>query len=105
MPAVSDHFVTCNYTDALAVTERFFWKTDCDNYLEFAKGHLYDEIGTEQGRDSARTTLFFAHRTVLAPFSPFLPYITENLFASLYRSEFDTGHCCPTSHSQDEKRA
>jgi valyl-tRNA synthetase len=87
--AASDHFAAYNYTDALAVTERFFWKTYCDNYLELAKGRLYGEIGTEQGRNSARTTLFFVHRTVLALFAPFLPYITEDLFASLYRSDFD----------------
>jgi len=77
-----------DYTEALIASERFFWKHYCDNYLELVKGRLYGDIGSPQGRRSAQATLYFSHRIVIALFAPFLPYVTEELFAILYPAEF-----------------
>lgn len=81
-------FTDYNYTNALSVVEKFFWRDFCDNYLELAKGRLYREIGDEAGYESARATLYFAQKTILQLFAPFFPYMTEELFEELYPAEF-----------------
>jgi len=80
-------FEDYDYTTALEMAEDFFWKTYCDNYLEMAKGRLYGEVGTPAEQQSAKVALTIAQRTVLGLFSPFVPYITEELFHKLYPAE------------------
>lgn len=77
-----------NYTNALDVSEKFFWADFCDNYLELAKGRLYKEIGDEAGYQSARATLYYVQKTILQLFAPFFPFMTEELFSELYPAEF-----------------
>ena len=45
------HYRRYDYAGALAVVERFFWDTLCDQALEWAKGRLYD--GTPAERQAA----------------------------------------------------
>ncbi len=77
-----------DYAQALQVTEDFFWKTYCDNYLELAKPRIYEE-GLTPGRLSAAATLRGALRTVLRLFAPFLPHLTEEVWHWAYNNDED----------------
>jgi valyl-tRNA synthetase len=67
---------------ALAVAERFFWATFCDQYLELVKGRLYDGAGA--ARASAQATLAHAFEAILKLLAPVLPHIAEELYGRLY---------------------
>ncbi|MBI3440944.1 MAG: valine--tRNA ligase [Proteobacteria bacterium] len=83
--AATEHFKSYDYADALRVTEEFFWKDFCDNYLELVKTRAYDETGSDSaGQASARTTLYFVLDAVLRLFAPVMPYLTEELYSILY---------------------
>jgi valyl-tRNA synthetase len=71
-----------DYAGALELTERFFWGTLCDQYLELAKGRLYDGAGA--ARDSARHALAIAFEVILKLLAPIMPHITEELFGRLF---------------------
>jgi len=75
------------YSDALDVAERFFWRDFCDNYLELAKGRLYGEAvaglpmeEAERLSESAKAALFIALEAILKMFAPFVPHITEDIW-------------------------
>ena len=77
-----------DYAQALSLTEDFFWRTFCDNYLELAKPRTYDEELTE-GRLSACATLRLLHRVLLRMLAPFIPYITEDVWGIAYAEDTD----------------
>ena len=81
-------FEEFDYAQALSLTEDFFWRTFCDNYLELAKPRTYDEELTE-GRLSAAATLRLLHRALVRMLAPFIPYITEEVWSWVYAQ--DTG--------------
>jgi len=83
--AATAHFMNYDYADALHTVEEFFWKDFCDNYLELVKTRAYGEAGNDPvGQASARTTLYFVLDAVLRLFAPVLPYLTEELYSTLY---------------------
>lgn len=81
-------FEEFDYAQALALTEDFFWRTFCDNYLELAKPRTYDESLSE-GRISAAATLRLLHRAVLRLLAPYLPYLTEDIWHWCYTTDPD----------------
>lgn len=70
------------YTAARDATERFFWGTFCDNYLEWVKSRLYD--GTPEERAAALYTLSQALPAILKLFAPILPHVTEEIYQLLH---------------------
>lgn len=73
----TDYFEEYNSAGARRVTEEFFWFF-CDNYLEFIKYRIY-------GNDpSANATLNRVFLTILKMLAPFIPYITDEIYANLY---------------------
>ncbi len=70
------------YATAKSEVENFFWRELADNYLEMAKQRLYAEEPSEQA--GARFSLYRALTTVLKLLAPFLPYVTEAIFQSLF---------------------
>ena len=70
------------YAAAREATERFFWGTLCDNYLEWAKGRLYD--GAAEERLAAQHALYHTLLAILKLLAPILPHITEEIYQRLY---------------------
>lgn len=76
------------YADSMALVEKFFWATYCDNYLEITKIRTYNEDGSNNnGQYSAILTLYYSLQILLKLFAPFLPHITEELYHLLYEPE------------------
>jgi valyl-tRNA synthetase len=77
-----------DYAQALSISEDFFWRVFCDNYLELAKGRAYEEELTD-GKLSALATLRLTHRVLLRLFAPYIPFITEEVWQWGYAEDAD----------------
>jgi valyl-tRNA synthetase len=66
------------FDEALKKIRTFVWNTLADNYIELAKGRLYE------GGDSAKYALQTALGTIVKLLAPFCPYFTEELFFHLH---------------------
>ena len=79
---VTELFQGYDYAAAKSEMESFFWRDLADNYLEMAKGRLYNE--TSAGYDGARYTLFHVLLAMVKLFAPFLPHVTEVIYQGLF---------------------
>ena len=70
------------YAAAKNEVETFFWKDLADNYLEMAKQRLYSPAAP--GHGGATFTLYLALLTALKLLAPFLPYVTDAIYRSLF---------------------
>jgi valyl-tRNA synthetase len=85
----TEHYKNYDYSDGQRAVEDFFWRDFCDNYLELVKARAYDAEGANpKGKLSAQTTLYFVLETVLRLFAPVMPYLTEELYSTLYADRF-----------------
>lgn len=78
----TERFRSYEYAAALEASERFFWGTFCDNYLEWVKGRLYD--GSSGERQAAQRTLAHTLRDILKLLAPIMPHISEEIYQHLY---------------------
>jgi valyl-tRNA synthetase len=83
----TDSFEKYEYSRTKADTEKFFWQTICDDYLEIIKDRLYnpDKRGKEQ-RVSAQYGLYNAILACLKLMAPIAPHFTEEIY-HLYFAE------------------
>ncbi len=79
---VTELFRSYDYAAAKSEAENFFWRDLADNYLEMAKGRLYNESSATHA--GARCTLFHALLTIVKLFAPFLPHVTETIYQGLF---------------------
>jgi len=68
-------FEEYDYSSARRAADNFFWQSFTDNYVEFAKHRLYDE-----NDESAVSTLHKGILSVIKMYSPFLPFVTEEVY-------------------------
>jgi valyl-tRNA synthetase len=71
-------FENYNYSIVKLETDKFFWKTFADNYLEIVKKRVYN--GTKEEKESASYTLYHSLLTILKTFAPITPFITEEIY-------------------------
>ncbi len=67
---------------ATDVVYTFVWKLFCDWYIEFIKPRMFGKAGEESG-EAARQTVYFVLRAMLGLLNPFMPFMTEELYAYL----------------------
>jgi len=94
---VTDALEQFDYAQGLSLTEDFFWRTFCDNYVELAKSRTYEE-GLTDGRISAASTLRLVHRALVRMLAPYLPFLTEEVWHWRYSEDagmHESVHCSP----------
>ncbi len=73
------------YDDAANAIYQFFWGSFCDWYLEIVKLRLdFSENADKKKIESALTTLLSVFEASLRLLSPFMPFITEEIWHALY---------------------
>jgi valyl-tRNA synthetase len=76
---VTEAIKTYRFNDAANAIYRFVWNIYCDWYLELAKPVLLGEDGPAKAE--TRATVAWARDQVLKLLHPFMPFITEELWA------------------------
>jgi valyl-tRNA synthetase len=73
------------FDDAANTIYQFFWGSFCDWYLEIVKLRLdFSETADKEQTKSALTTLVSVFEAALRLLSPFMPFITEELWHAVY---------------------
>jgi valyl-tRNA synthetase len=73
------------YDDAANIIYQFFWGSFCDWYLEIVKIRLdFSETADKAQTRAALTTLVSVFEAALRLLSPFMPFITEDLWHAIY---------------------
>jgi valyl-tRNA synthetase len=73
------------YDDAANTIYQFFWGSFCDWYLEIVKLRLdFSETADKAQTKAALTTLLQVFEASLRLLSPFMPFITEEIWHALY---------------------
>ncbi len=78
---MSESFDLYDYNRARESIEDFFWKFFCDHYLELVKSRAYNNDV------SAMNCLSYMMDVILRLFAPFLPFVTDKIFLSLFREK------------------
>jgi len=86
---------------ALDVVEKLFWHNFCDNYLELVKDQLFNPDNyTEFELKATRWTLYHTGLRILQMYAPYLPYITENLYGTIYQKSIGVSSVHQTRYAQ-----
>jgi valyl-tRNA synthetase len=73
------------YDDAANTIYQFFWGSFCDWYLEIVKLRLdFSETADKAQTKAALTTLVSVFEAALRLLSPFMPFLTEEIWHALY---------------------
>jgi valyl-tRNA synthetase len=82
---VTEAIEACRFNDAAAAIYRFVWNVYCDWYLELAKPVLMGEEGA--AKTETRAMVAWARDEILKLLHPFMPFITEELWAVTARRD------------------
>ncbi|HUX44577.1 MAG TPA: class I tRNA ligase family protein, partial [Terracidiphilus sp.] len=82
---VNQSLETYRFDDAANIIYQFFWGSFCDWYLEIVKLRLdFSEAADKAATKSALTTLVSVFEGALRLLSPFMPFLTEELWHAVY---------------------
>jgi valyl-tRNA synthetase len=82
---INTAFADYRFDEAASLVYQFFWGDLCDWYLEIVKLRLdFAETGNKPATKSALTTLLQVFESALRLLSPFMPFLTEELWHALY---------------------
>ncbi len=82
---VTEAIEAYRFNDAAGAIYRFVWNVYCDWYLELAKPVLMSEEG--DAKSETRATVAWARDEILKLLHPFMPFITEELWAVTARRD------------------
>ncbi len=82
---VTEAIEAYRFNDAAGAIYRFVWNVYCDWYLELAKPVLMGEEG--DAKSETRATVAWARDEILKLLHPFMPFITEELWAVTARRD------------------
>jgi valyl-tRNA synthetase len=89
------------FDEAAAFVYQFFWGELCDWYLEIVKLRLnFDEGADKAGTEAALQTLLAVFEAALRLLSPFMPFITEEIWQALYDGKPPAKSIALTSYPQ-----
>jgi len=82
----TESFEQYEYFRTKSETEKFFWQTFCDYYLEMVKYRLYnpEQVGAESRR-AAQYVLYQTLLSVIKLMAPIMPHITEEIYQGCFR--------------------
>lgn len=100
--AATQAFEALDYATALDKIETSFW-TFCDHYIELVKTRAYRDEN-ETHRRSALATLEYSLKTYLRLFAPFLPFITEEIWAWHFSDGNNSIHRAPWPSAIETKQ-
>jgi valyl-tRNA synthetase len=82
---VNQSLANYRYDDAANTIYQFFWGSFCDWYLEIVKLRLdFSENADKANTQAALTTLLSVFEASLRLLSPFMPFITEEIWQTVY---------------------
>ncbi|MGB8029071.1 MAG: valine--tRNA ligase [Terracidiphilus sp.] len=82
---VNESLENYRFDEAASIIYQFFWGSFCDWYLEIVKLRLdFSETVDKAATKSALTTLVQVFEIALRLLSPFMPFITEELWYAVY---------------------
>jgi valyl-tRNA synthetase len=82
---VNEALENYRYDDAANIIYQFFWGSFCDWYLEIVKLRLdFSETANREQTKAALTTLLSVFEASLRLLSPFMPFITEEIWHAVY---------------------
>ncbi|HEY2857603.1 MAG TPA: class I tRNA ligase family protein, partial [Terracidiphilus sp.] len=82
---VNDALATYRFDEAASTIYQFFWGNFCDWYLEIVKLRLdFSETADKAATPRALTTLVSVFEAALRLLSPFMPFLTEEIWHALY---------------------
>ncbi len=92
------------FDEAAAAVYQFFWGEFCDWYLELVKLRLEFGEGTEKNATTALTlaSLVACFEAALRLLSPFMPFLTEELWHALYEGNAPAKSIALTRYPQAE---
>ncbi|MEM3405405.1 MAG: valine--tRNA ligase [Candidatus Pacearchaeota archaeon] len=77
------NFENYSYSQVKLLTENFFWRVFCDNYLEIVKYRIYN--GTKHEKESAYFSLYNGLLTIIKIMAPITPFVTEYIYQKYFK--------------------
>ncbi|MGH9605999.1 MAG: valine--tRNA ligase [Terracidiphilus sp.] len=95
---------TYRYDDAANLIYQFIWGNFCDLYLEIVKLRLdFSRSPDEAATRAALTTLVQVFEATLRLLSPFMPFLTEEIWRAIYNSKPPAKSIAMTQYPRGDK--
>ena len=100
---VNESLTNYRYDDAANHIYQFFWGSFCDWYLEIVKLRLdFSESANKAATAAALTTLMQVFEASLRLLSPFMPFLTEEIWHAIYENDTPVKSIALTKFPQSE---